>query len=41
MENVYLDNHGNINIQKIKFIDMILLMKKINNEIQIIFDKEN
>ena len=41
MKNVYLDDYGNINIQKIKFVDMIPLMKKINNEIQIILDKEN
>lgn len=41
MQNVYLDDHGNINIQKIKFVDMIPLMKKINNEIQKILDKEN
>jgi len=41
MKNVYLDDYGNINIQKIKFVDMIPLMKKINNEIQIILDKED
>ena len=41
IKNVYLDNHGNINIQKIKFVDMILLMKKINNEIEKFLDKED
>jgi|21_taG_2_1085346.scaffolds.fasta_scaffold05803_5 hypothetical protein len=41
MQNVYLDDHGNINTWDIKFVDMIPLMKKINNEIQKILDKEN